>query len=384
MFPAAPQLDAQAFLAAPGPVLDTRSPGEFAEGHIPGAVSFPLFDDAERAEIGTLYKRQGRDAAVLRGLELVGPKMAGFVRRARALSGEGPLRVYCWRGGMRSGAMAWLLATAGLDVTVLRCGYKAYRADALALGTRVPGLLTLHGPTGSGKTAILHELAALGEQIVDLEALAGHRGSAFGGLGLPPQPATAQFQNELSETLRALDPGRRVWVEGESKAIGRCYVPDPFWAEMNRAPLLELELPRAHRVGRLVTEYGGYPPEALAAGIGRVRKRLGGLRERALLEALEAGRLAEVADGLLAYYDAAYERHREEHKARRPRRVALPAGSPAEHARALLALAEREGLPAAGARAAGGPQAPEPTGAPDAGGAPSPERASWPTERSKT
>ncbi len=337
-----------AFLAVQGPILDVRSPGEFAKGHIPGAVSFPLFSDAERAEVGTLYKRKGQQVAMDRGLELVGPKLAEFVRRARALSGEDklPLRVHCWRGGMRSGSMAWLLRTAGLPVQVLEGGYKAYRQFGATLGTSVPGLLTLHGPTGSGKTAILQALAVLGEQVVDLEGLARHRGSSFGGLGQKPQPSTEQFQNDLTKTLRGLELGRRVWVEGESKSIGRCYIPDPFWAEMNRAPLVELELPLPARVDRLVAEYGSYPREALAEAIRRLRKRLGGLRHDQALEALEASRLAEVAEHLLHYYDQAYQQHRVQHKARKPIFVALEAGSPEAHARQLLErLAGQDGVP---------------------------------------
>jgi tRNA 2-selenouridine synthase len=336
-------LEPEAFLALEGPLLDVRSPGEFAEGHIPGAVSFPLFSDAERAEVGTLYKQQGQAPAMDRGLELVGPKLADFVRRARTLALEAgesgapaPLRIHCWRGGMRSGSMAWLLRTAGLTVHALKGGYKAFRHYGAQLGAELPGLLTLHGPTGSGKTAILQALARMGEQVVDLEALARHRGSSFGALGQAPQPTTEQFQNDLSETLRGMDRSRRIWAEGESKSIGRCYLPDPFWERMNRAPLLELELPRAARVQRLVAEYGDFDRQALAEAVGRLRKRLGGQRHDQALEALEQGRLAEVAEALLHYYDKAYERHRVQHKARKPIFVALEADSPEAHARLLL------------------------------------------------
>lgn len=336
------QLAPSAFLDGDGALLDVRSPGEFAKGHIPGAVSFPLFSNEERAEIGTLYKKQGQQDAFERGLELVGPKMAGFVRRARALSGEtpsrpsAPLRIHCWRGGMRSGSMAWLLRTAGFAVQVLEGGYKGFRQYGARLGASVPGLLTLHGPTGSGKTAILHALAGMGEQVLDLEALARHRGSAFGALGQMPQPNTEQFQNDLYKILHGLDRNRRIWVEGESKSIGCCYVPDGFWAEMNRAPLVELELPRSLRVERLVDEYGAFDRSALSESIGRLRKRLGGKDHDAAQQALEEGRFADVAERLLHYYDQAYRRHREEHKTRQPIFVGLEAGSPEAHARALL------------------------------------------------
>jgi len=189
-------------------LLDVRTPGEYAQGHIPGAVSFPLFTNEERAEVGTLYKQESPQVAMERGLELVGPKMAGFVRRARELAGGRDVIVHCWRGGKRSGSMGWLLSTAGMRVQTLEGGYKAWRRYILERLENPPWrFIILSGKTGSGKTDILQELKSLGAQVVDLEALACHRGSAFGALGQPEQPSAEHFANRLFDALSQLDPG---------------------------------------------------------------------------------------------------------------------------------------------------------------------------------
>ncbi len=184
------------------PLLDVRSPGEYAQGHVPGALSFPLFSDAERATVGTIYKQQSRDLALETGLELVGPKLGGFVREARTLAPQGQVVVHCWRGGQRSGSMAWLLRQGGLDVWTLEGGYKAYRTWVLAeLAAQQYSLYIIGGRTGTGKTKILHALRQMGEQVVDLEGLACHKGSAFGFIGELPQPTVEQFENDLHAAL---------------------------------------------------------------------------------------------------------------------------------------------------------------------------------------
>lgn len=301
-----PLLEPGLFLESPGVLMDVRSPSEYRKGHIPGALSLPLFDDEERALIGTLYKQKGRGDAVRKGLQLVGPRMAELVDRATALADGQPIRLYCWRGGMRSGSVAWLLRTAGLHVRVLQGGYKAYRQNAAERMAAIPNLLVLQGATGTGKTAILRELTHLGEQVLDLEQLASHRGSAFGALGMGEQPETQQFQNEIENVLRGLDASRRIWVEGESKSIGCCYLPDTFWERMQQADVLEVEVPAEVRVERLVAEYGHFEQEQLDACIGRLKRRLGGLRTQQAREMLAQGDLAGVAALLLDYYDDAY------------------------------------------------------------------------------
>lgn len=292
-------------------LLDARSPGEFAEAHIPGARSFPIFDDAERAEIGTLYKQVGRDAAVERGLEFIGPRMARVVREAKVLfaatPGRRPIHLYCWRGGMRSGSLGWLLRTAGLPVVLLHGGYKAYKQTLPAFMGRDWPLVRIGGYTGSAKTAVVHSLAAQGEQVVDLEGIARHFGSAFGNLEGHAQPTSEHFRNLLAEVLSGLDPGRRIWVENESRCIGQVHLPEPFYQRLIASPALELRRSVQDRVAHLVEMYGDIDPDLLRCGFVAIRRELGGRETDAALAAIERNDLAEAAGIALVYYDRTYE-----------------------------------------------------------------------------
>jgi len=288
-------------------LLDVRTPAEYEQGHIPGAVNFPLFSNEERAEVGTLYKQQSPQAALKRGLELVGPKLAGFVEKAGRLAADKPLALHCWRGGKRSSSMAWLLEMAGMEVFVIRGGYKAYRQKVMtALEKPVWPFVVLSGKTGSGKTLILQELKALGAQVVDLEGLACHRGSAFGALGMPPQPTTEQFANLLYEELSKMDPSRPVWLENESRSIGRVFLPDGFWRAMLSSLKCSIERPLEWRIRQLLRDYAGFSKEELQAAFLKIAKRLGGLRLKEALQAIEEGDLELAARLALAYYDKAY------------------------------------------------------------------------------
>jgi tRNA 2-selenouridine synthase len=179
----------------PLPMLDVRSPGEFARGHIPGAQNIPLFDNEGRAEVGTIYKQKGKQPAILRGLELVGPNMATMAERGRLTAIDNTVFVHCWRGGMRSGSVAWLLESYGVKVFTLKGGYKAFRRYMQQQFEAPKNLLVLGGRTGSQKTTWLHALQGDGEQVIDLEGLACHKGSSFGMLGEHPQPTQEQFEN---------------------------------------------------------------------------------------------------------------------------------------------------------------------------------------------
>lgn len=289
-------------------LLDVRSPGEYAHGHMPGALPFPLFSDEERARVGTLYKQTGPEAALQLGLELVGPKMAGFVRDAGTLAPGKRLAVHCWRGGQRSQSVAWLLRTAGFDVVTLEGGYKFYRRHVLDYFEQpVFRFLVLGGSTGSGKTKVLQAMQALGEQILDLEAIAHHKGSAFGSIGEAPQPTVEQFENNLFEAMRRLDPARPVWLENESRSIGRVFIPDGLWAQMSTAPLYTIEIPQEARLKNLLAGYVGIDKSELQAAFHKIQKKLGGQHLKTALEALERDDYAAAAEVALVYYDKTYQ-----------------------------------------------------------------------------
>lgn len=295
------------FLQLPGIAFDVRSPAEFAQGHIPGAVNLPLFSNEERAAVGTVYKQQGQKAAIALGLEITGPKLASFSKNASEAAPEGLTKVYCWRGGMRSGAMAWLLGFTGLKTATLQKGYKTFRRFALQELERPRNLIVLGGMTGSGKTSILESLKNLGEQVLDLEALANHRGSSYGKLGITaPQPSSEHFENEIALRLSTMDPKRPVWIEDESRLIGTCHVPGGLFNQMQGMPLLLLDVPLEERLHRLKQEYGAMPIPQLAAATEKIGKQLGGQRKKEALIALEKGDIDKSLEIILQYYDAAY------------------------------------------------------------------------------
>ena len=295
------------FLAAPGLLLDVRSPAEHDQGHIPGAISFPLFSNEERAEVGTCYKQQGRDEAVELGLAIVGPKLLQFVQQAKHLAPDRLLRIHCWRGGMRSSSMAWLMETAGFQVVLLEGGYKAYRHWVRTVLAVPRFIFTLGGMTGTGKTAILTELKHQGEQTLDLEALASHRGSSYGSLGLPAQPSTEQFENWVALEWAGLDRDRPVWVEAESRMVGACRVPDELFQQMVLAPILQVERSRSDRIALLLEVYGTADRTELVTATERLRKRLGGERTQATIDWIQQGNLAAAINSVLDYYDQAYQ-----------------------------------------------------------------------------
>ncbi|MBE0674815.1 MAG: tRNA 2-selenouridine(34) synthase MnmH, partial [Bacteroidales bacterium] len=271
------------------PVVDTRSPAEYASGHIPGAVSIPLFDDDERAAVGRLYKKSGRTEAVLEGLRLAGPRLTKKLRDGISLAEEGRLLMYCWRGGMRSESMAWLFSQAGIHVTLLEGGYKAYRTYILEQLSVKQNTLILGGLTGSGKTSILGVMSERGEQVADLESIACHRGSAFGALGQNPQPTTEHFANLLYREWERFDSERPVWLEDESRNIGSVFLPEAFWKNMQESTVIALISEPGIRLPRLVREYCGFPPEQLRESVFKISKRLGGDRTREAVNAIESG-----------------------------------------------------------------------------------------------
>ena len=293
-------------------LLDVRSPSEFQQGHIPGAVNLPLFDDDQRAEVGTIYKNSGKDDAVLRGLAIVGPKMADLAKSVRKMvvAKKDQVYLHCWRGGMRSRSMHWLLETAGLQPKILAGGYKAFRAMAHDSFSQPWPLKVISGLTGAGKTRVLNLLAEHGEYVIDLEGLANHRGSAFGAIGQKPAPTTEQFENLLfSELDRYKDASKdasRIWVEDEGNRIGTVVVPPPFVKQLKNSTAVFLDLTPEARVANLLEDYGDLSPDKLCESVQAIRKRLGFDLAQAAIDAIESGRIKVAIEIVLAYYDRTY------------------------------------------------------------------------------
>ena len=375
------------------PLLDVRSPAEFQTAHMAGAQNLPLFSDEERARVGTAYAREGQEAASLLALRLVGGKLADMVETARRLCPPRPLPpeaadllrsrsgppadapppgsaapeqagpasarrhvlLHCWRGGLRSRSVGWLLESCGFTVHLLHGGYRAFRAHVRKVLASPRPVLVLGGMTGCGKTDILHALAARGEQIIDLEGLARHRGSAFGAVGLSdPQPGNEAFENSLFEQWRALDPRRPVWLEDESRRIGHVTLCDEFFRHIDSAPLLVVELPLPLRIRRLTAIYGsaapGSPPppaiaDALCAGLQKLHRRLGSEASARCCELVRAGRLDEAAGRVLHYYDKCYAHQQAQRGGRLLGRLTCDADAPQETARRLTALVAEAAAP---------------------------------------
>ena len=288
------------------PVVDVRSPAEFLQGHIPGAINIPLFNDLERIEIGTLYTQLGRDQAILRGLDIILPKTRKILQTLRDRTKGKNLRLYCWRGGLRSLNMAWLFETNGYRVSLLDGGYKAYRRFIRSRLDETARVVVLGGFTGSGKTEILIHLTQIGEQVIDLEKLASHKGSAFGGIGLPDQPTNEQFENNLYDSWQRLDKTRLIWLEDESRMIGKVTMPEQMVRKIKESPLIIMNVPKEIRVDRLVREYAGLDDQLLSEAVMKIETRLGKPRAKGALVSIQEKDYATVADQVLTYYDKAY------------------------------------------------------------------------------
>ncbi|HYW36016.1 MAG TPA: tRNA 2-selenouridine(34) synthase MnmH [Balneolaceae bacterium] len=288
------------------PVIDVRTPSEFEQGHIPDAHNLPIFSDEERAEIGTLYNQKSRGASIKRGLEIVGPKMRTFVEKAEKLAPDREILVHCWRGGMRSESMAWLLNFSDFSPRTLTGGYKTFRNFVLDTFTRRWPVIVLGGMTGSGKTEVLHNMRKMGAQVIDLEGLAHHKGSAFGAIGEDPQPSNEHFENKLAMRLLSMDTQRPIWVEDESHLVGKNIIPNDFYDQMRAAPVIEMQVPDEDRIEHLIDIYGDYPSDELADSINAISRRLGGLRTQQALDALAENDFETVARLALSYYDKTY------------------------------------------------------------------------------
>jgi tRNA 2-selenouridine synthase len=289
------------------PVVDVRTPAEFKQGHIIGANNLPIFTTEERVIIGTIYKKEGKQPAILKALEIVGPKLHEYVKEAIKINKTETFLVHCWRGGMRSSSMAWFLETYGFKCITLKGGYKNYRRHVLESFNQQKKMIVLGGKTGTGKTIILHELQKQGEQIIDIEKIAHHKGSSFGALGETEQESQEQFENELSFHIQKIDSEKKCWIENESRRIGKSIIPLGVWEQMQNAAVVSIELPIEERLKYLVDEYGKFSTRELIDAVNRIAKRLGGQHVKRAIDALEEGDHITAFEICLAYYDKTYK-----------------------------------------------------------------------------
>jgi len=322
-------------LAKQYPVLDVRSPGEYNHAHIPGTNNLPLFSDEERKIVGTSYKQQSRETAIKIGLDFFGPKMKVMVEGAEKVVGSQQyavgnntklptascILVYCWRGGMRSAGVAWLLDLYGFKVYTLAGGYKSFRRYVLDT-FRLPFQFNLLGGyTGSGKTGLLKALKEKGETVIDLEDIARHKGSAFGNIGMPKQPTQEMFENVLAQNLYEVrsqisevgathsdfrPPTSDIWLEDESQRIGLVNIPTDIWKTMRQSPVYFLDIPFEERLKHITEEYGSLDKQKMIEAIGRIKEKLGGLDAKMAIQLLEEGNTLESFRILLKYYDKFY------------------------------------------------------------------------------
>jgi len=330
-------------------VIDVRSPSEFAQGHIPGAINVPLFTDHERALVGTTYKQCGQEQAISLGLEIAKAKLetlAGDLERAvgqvrkKGGSPSGAC-VHCWRGGMRSRAMKWLGGQLGVDLDLLEGGYKAFRRVGLNYLSCPARLVVLAGPTGAGKTRILSDLARAGQQVIDLEGLAHHRGSVFGGYADRTQPTTEQFQNELILKWRGMNRDQVIWFEGESQVIGRVVIPEELWQQLTLAPMIFIDVEVQRRIEFLLQDYGSRDVGAMIDAASRIKKRLGGLRYREAIDSAEKGDWTNFCRVMLGYYDKYYFRALEKRGPTHLHRMEIRNPGVLDNESDIIALADR-------------------------------------------
>ena len=300
-------------------IIDVRSPAEYEHAHIPGAVNLPLFDNDERAMIGTTYKKQSREAAIKAGLPLFGNKMLPMIETVESWMAAAQkenhltkptLYVHCWRGGMRSAAVAWLLDLYGYKVIQLTGGYKAYRNWVLEQFTIAYPLKVLGGYTGSGKTEILHALQEKNYSVIDLEGLAHHKGSAFGAIGQLAQPSQEMFENILAKKLWEVNKNKKpIWIEDESQRIGTVLIPTPLFHLMRNSTCYFMTIPFEQRLLFILEGYGKFDQQSLIEATERIQKRLGGLETKNAVEHIMQGELKEAFSILLKYYDKWYEKN---------------------------------------------------------------------------
>jgi tRNA 2-selenouridine synthase len=295
-------------------LFDVRSPSEYQHAHIIGAISLPLFTDEERKVVGTAYKQQSREQAIKIGLDYFGPKMRQIVETVETTLAinkqtEKSIILHCWRGGMRSAAIAWLLDLYGFKVFIIVGGYKAYRNWVLQQFEKQYHFSVIGGYTGSAKTLVIHNLLKQNIPTIDLEGLANHKGSAFGALGEEKQPSQEMFENLLAQKLFDYQNIKTsIWLEDESQRIGNLQIPILLWKNMRSSPVYFLDIPFEERLQYITEHYGKFSNEALINATIRIQKRLGGLETKNAINFLLEKNTKACFSILLTYYDKWYKK----------------------------------------------------------------------------
>ncbi|HLP11817.1 MAG TPA: tRNA 2-selenouridine(34) synthase MnmH [Flavobacteriales bacterium] len=288
-------------------IIDVRTPAEFEKGHIPGAVNIPLFTNDERVVVGTLYKQEGRQPAILKGLELVGPKLSTIAAEGEKLAKENTVLVHCWRGGMRSGSVAWLLNTYGLNVYTLKGGYKFFRRRILESFEAKYRMHVIGGKTGSSKSKVIVWLKEKNVQCIDLEAMANHKGSSYGHLGEAAQPSQEMFENLLGFALLNCDASKKILFEDESRKVGKKIIPAGIWDQLRSSHVVYLDVDFEKRAQYLASEYGKFDPDDLIEATKRIERRLGPLETKTACAAISENRMLDACRIILHYYDKTYD-----------------------------------------------------------------------------
>jgi tRNA 2-selenouridine synthase len=289
--------------------VDVRSESEFERAHIPNAINVPILCDEDRAAVGRAYKHEGREAAVMLGLSLTGPKFASIYQKLMEIQHhhQKKLLFYCWRGGLRSQIASTITQWSGHPVFIIKDGYKSFRNWTLQTLQTPINIVLIAGHTGSGKTELLQILEEKGQAIIDLERRANHKGSALGGVGMPTQPRNEMFENLIAIDYLQINNNQTVYIENESRTVGQCAVPEGLWKQMQLAPSLEIQVPTETRIQRIIQEYGNLPKDQLIQQTQKLRKRLGGQHEQAAVKALQADDFKTWVEILLVYYDKSYQ-----------------------------------------------------------------------------
>ena len=306
------------FRSLKGLLIDVRSPSEYYKGHMPNSINIPLFNNEERSIIGTIYKKLGREKAVIEGLKFLEKKMEFLLDNLftnidsnKIIPGiknnELSIRIYCSRGGMRSQSIAWLLEKYKFNPITLKGGYKKYRRWILDTFSKKWNIVIIGGKTGTGKTRLLSLLEKYKYQTIDLEGFACHRGSTFGGLGMKEQPSNEQFENKIAEKLNSFISINNVFVEAESSNIGKCKIPHEFFNQMKASRRIEILRSESNRLDELIDTYSVFNKKELEESVLRIKKRLGPQRTQTAIESIKKEKWDLVCRSVLEYYDRCYE-----------------------------------------------------------------------------